>query len=86
MHKLDFVLENETYKLLRDFEIQTDHLIPARRTSMVTVNNNNNIKKGEFAEQWTLPFRVKLKESEKKCKYQNLARELKKHESDGDTH
>ena len=30
MHKLAYVLENETHKLQWDFEIQTDHLISAR--------------------------------------------------------
>ena len=32
MHNPESVLENETHKLLRGFEIQTDHLISARRT------------------------------------------------------
>ena len=31
MHKPAPVLENDTHKLLWDFNIQTDHLIPARR-------------------------------------------------------
>ena len=30
MHKPESVLENGTHKLLRDFDIQTDHLISAR--------------------------------------------------------
>ena len=29
MHKQEFVLENERYKILWDFVIQTDHLISA---------------------------------------------------------
>ena len=29
MHKPEFVLENKTRRILWDFEIQTDHLIPA---------------------------------------------------------
>ena len=40
MHNPKFVLENETHKLLRDFEIQTDYLISAY---------NNRQKKREFA-------------------------------------
>ena len=32
MHKLESDLENETHKFLRDFEIQMDHLILARKT------------------------------------------------------
>ena len=31
MHKSESVRVNETHKILLDFEIQTDHLIPARR-------------------------------------------------------
>ena len=30
MHKPESVLENKTHKILWDFEVQTDHLIPAR--------------------------------------------------------
>ena len=36
MHKS--VLENETRKILSDFEIQTDHLSPARRLDLVIIN------------------------------------------------
>ena len=39
MHKPESVLENETHKILWDFEIQTDHLIPARRPDLVLINN-----------------------------------------------
>ena len=31
MHNPESALENETHKFLSDFEIQTDHLISARR-------------------------------------------------------
>ena len=31
MHNTESVLENEMYKTLWDFEIKTDHLIPARK-------------------------------------------------------
>ena len=33
------ILENETHKPLCDFEIQTDHLISARRPDRMIVNN-----------------------------------------------
>ena len=41
------VLENDTHKLLWDFDIQTYHLISARRPDLITINynNNNNNKK-----------------------------------------
>ena len=39
MHKPESVLENETHKILWDFEIKTDHLIPARRPDLIFINN-----------------------------------------------
>ena len=56
MHNLASVLENDTYKLLRDFDIQTDHLISARRPDLIIINKQTNKKKKrrEFAKLWTL--------------------------------
>ena len=39
MHKSESVLGNETHKILFDFEIQTGHLIPVRRTDRVFIKN-----------------------------------------------
>ena len=47
------VLQNETHKILCDFEIQTDHLISTRRQELVIIS-----KKREPAEQWTLLFQL----------------------------
>ena len=49
MHNPESVLENEMHKLLRDFEIQTNHQISARRPDLTIIN-----KKRELAEIWTL--------------------------------
>ena len=72
------VLENETHILLWDFNIQTDHLISARRPDLIIINNK---KKRKSAKLSTLLFptdhRIKLFECEKRDKYLNLARELK---------
>ena len=38
MHNPESVLENETHKLLWDFEIQTDHQISARQPDLVKIN------------------------------------------------
>ena len=38
MHNPESVIENETHKLLWDFEKQTDNLISARRPYQVIVN------------------------------------------------
>ena len=70
-------LENDTHKLLWDFDIQTDHLISTRRPYLIIINN----KKRTFKiVDFTIPadHRIKLKECEKKYKYLDLARELKK--------
>ena len=78
MHNPASVLENETHKLLWDFDIQIDHLILTRRPDLVIINK----KKKRF----TTPtdHGVKFKESEKKDKYPDLAWELKKLEHEND--
>ena len=77
MHKPESVLENETHKILWDFEIKTDHLIPARRPDLVLINKKERTcQLVDFAVP--ADHRVKLKENEKMDKYLDLARELKK--------
>ena len=39
------VLENATLKILWDFNIQTDHLIPARRPDLIIINKKKKKKK-----------------------------------------
>ena len=43
MHKLEYVLENETHKILWDFEIQAVHLILTRRQEIVLINKKNEL-------------------------------------------
>ena len=38
MHNIEFVLENETQKILRDFEIQTHNLTSAELPDLVIIN------------------------------------------------
>ena len=77
MHNPAPVLENATHKLLWDFNIQTDHLIPARRPDLII---NNKKRRTCKIVDFVVPadHRIKLKECEKKDKYVDLARELKK--------
>ena len=89
VHNPESVLENETPKLLWDFEIQTDHLILPRRPDLIIVNNNNKKRTSRMVE-FAVPadHRVKLKKSEKKEKYLDFARELKgtvDHDGNDDT-
>ena len=77
MHNPAPVIENATHKLLWDFNIQTDHLIPARRPGLIIINKKKRTYK---IVDFPVPadHRMKLKECEKKDKYLYLARELKK--------
>ena len=79
MHNPAAALKNDTHKLLWDFDIQTDHLISARRPDLIIINKKKKkrtCKIVDFAVR--ADHRIKLKESEKKDKYLDLARELKK--------
>ena len=85
MHNPAPVLENDSHKLLWDFNIQTDHLIPARRPDLIIINKKKKKKKKKKKiickiVDFAVPadHRINLKESEKKDKYLDLARELKK--------
>ena len=55
------VLENEDYKILWDFSIQTDHVIEARRPDLVVVDKERNGKIIDFA----VPGDSKIEENEK---------------------
>ena len=75
-HEPESVLENEDYKTLWDFSIQTDDVIKARRPDLVTVNKERICKVIDFA----VPrdSRIEEKDKDKIEKYQDLGRELQK--------
>ena len=77
MHNPAAALENDTHKLQWDFDIQTNQLISARRPDLIIINKKKRIC---IIVDFAVPadHRIKLKESEKKGKYLDLARELKK--------
>ena len=77
MHNPAPVLENDSHKLLREFNIQMDHQILARRPDLIIINKKKRICKiVDFAVP--ADHRINLKECEKKHKYLDLARDLKK--------
>ena len=79
MHNPAPVLENNTHKLLWDFDTHTDHLISARRPDLIIIKKKkkkNICKIVDFAV--SADHRIKLKERENRDKYLDLARELKK--------
>ena len=93
MHNLTSVLENETHKLLWDFNIQTGYLISARRPDLIIIiiiiiikqqKTNKQTKKQKQKRtckivDFAVPVdhKVELKEN-KKDKYLDFASELKK--------
>ena len=83
MHNPESIQENETHEVLWDFQIQTDYLISVRRPDLVIVNIKKRKKKKKRTcriVDFAVPpdYKVKLKESKKRDKYQDLARELEK--------
>ena len=77
MHNPAPVLKNNTHKLIWDFDIHTDHLISARKLDLIIINKKKRTCK---IVNFAVPadHRIKLKECEKKDKYLDLVRELKK--------
>ena len=76
-HEPESGLENEDYKILWDFSIQTDHVIEARRPDMVAVDKKERICK---IIDFVVPgdSRIEEKVKNKIEKYQDLGRELQK--------
>ena len=67
--------ENDTHKLLCDFDILSDHLISTRRPDLIIINKKKKKRNCKFVDFAVLAdHRIKLKESEKKDKYLDLAR------------
>ena len=54
MHNPASVQENDTHKLLWDFDLQTDHLISVRKPDLIVINK----KKRVLAILWTLLSRL----------------------------
>ena len=85
MHNPAPDLENDTHKLLWDFDIQTDYLISVRRPDLIIINKQKKKICKIVDSAVPTDHRIKLKECEKRYKYLDLARELKKtfeHERD----
>ena len=77
IHNPTSVLENDTHILLWNFEIQTDPQISAQRLDFIIINKKRRTCKiVNFAVK--ADHRIKVKECEKKDKYLDLGRELKK--------
>ena len=77
MHNPAPVLENDMHKLLWDLNIQTDHLIPARRPGLIIINKKKrNGKIVDFAVP--ADHRMNLTECAKKDKYLDFIEELKR--------
>ena len=71
MHKSESIRENEAHKIIWNFQMKTDHLIPARRPDLVLITNKITFHRDDFA----VPsdHRVKIKENEKINKNLDIA-------------
>ena len=82
MHKPESIQENETHKILWDFEIQTDDLIPVSRLDLVLINR----RKKDNIILWILLFQRttewKLKKINKNLEF---SREQKAMKNAGDS-
>ena len=76
-HEPESVVENERFKVLWDFTVQTDLEIHARRPDIIIVDKNLN---ETIIIDVAIPVDVNIrnKEQEKIIKYQDLAREIRK--------
>ena len=45
MHNPAYVIENDTHALLWDFDIETDHLISARRPDIIMIKKKRKLAK-----------------------------------------
>ena len=77
MHNPVPVLENDTHKLLWDFDIRKDYLNSARRLDLIIINKKKKKKICKILD-FAVPadHRIKLKECEKKGKDLDLAKEF----------
>ena len=71
------ILENEDYKILWDFSIQTDHVIEARRPDVVAVDKERSCKIIDIAVHGD--SRIEEKEKDKIEKYQDLGRDYRRY-------
>ena len=72
IHKPASVLENDTHKLLWDFDIQTDHLIMARRPDLIIIKKKK--KRTCKIVDFTVPadHRIKLKKVKRRISTRTL--------------
>ena len=76
-HANKWYMQNNTHKLLWDFDIQTNPLISARRSYHNNQQKKKKKRKPIVVFAVLADHKIKLKEYEKRDKYLDLARELK---------
>ena len=79
---LETVLENETPKVLWDFEIQSDHLISARRPDLVIVHKKSNLPNSGLCSSGEKQRKRQQRQVLEACQ---RTKKVMEHEGDGDT-
>ena len=76
-HEPHPITENEKFKILWDFTVQTDHIVEARRPDMMIIDKENKLC---LIVDFAVPsdHRIEIKEREKIEKYQDLKRGVQK--------
>ena len=75
-HEPESVLENEDYKILWDFSVETDHVIEAQRPNLVVIDKKERSCK---IIDFVFPGDSRIEEEKDKIeKYQDFGRELQK--------
>ena len=72
--KTESAIENKTHKIPKDFEIQMDHPISARRPDLVLINK----ERGNLSSSGFCPFHEPSSESENIPKYLDFVSEFNK--------
>ena len=77
MHKPEFYQENEKHKILRNFEMQMSHPIPAKRPDLLLIMKKSTTLPFQQTTEWKKTWQIA-------GPYQRIEN-IVEHESDGDT-
>ena len=84
MHKPESVRENTMYEILRDFEMQTDHLIPTRILNLIINKKENSLFSGLYHNSGSAGTKEAEKKKRRVLRPCQRTKKTVKQEDDGD--